>query len=76
MTTTATFTETYTIMQRISDAYASWLGMREQRRAVRELRSVGNRTLKDIGMDRSEAMSVVYGASAGRRHRFTAETNS
>lgn len=76
MTTTTTFTETYTIMQRITDAYAAWLGMREQRKAVRELQSVCQRTLKDIGIDRSEAMSVVYGAPNGRRRSFKATTNS
>jgi len=52
---------------------ARWLDDFEQRRRRRqqleELRRVDPRTLRDIGLDRSELMSVTYGGSAGRVRR-------
>lgn len=43
---------------------------RRRRRAVAELESVDPRILKDIGIDRTEATSIVYGNPRGRRRRY------
>ncbi|MFZ1197299.1 MAG: DUF1127 domain-containing protein [Pseudolabrys sp.] len=44
---------------------------RLRRRAIAELRSVDARTLKDLGIDRTELTSIVYGNPNGRRRRYT-----
>ena len=44
-----------------------WTG-RTQRATVLMLQSLDSRTLKDIGIDRSEIESVVYGRPDDRRH--------
>src|SRR5262245_55163967 len=44
-----------------------YLEHRKKRRALAELRSVDPRTLKDMGIDRSEVTSIVYGLQNGRR---------
>jgi uncharacterized protein YjiS (DUF1127 family) len=44
-----------------------YLEHRRKRRALAELRSVDPRTLKDMGIDRSELTSIVYGNPKGRR---------
>ena len=44
-------------------AYALW---RERSRTVRELRALDDRTLRDIGVNRSEIEWVVYGGDATR----------
>ena len=44
-------------------AYALW---RERSSAVRELRALDDRTLRDIGVNRSEIEWVVYGSDATR----------
>src|SRR5262247_2382493 len=44
-----------------------YLEHRRKRRALAELRSVDPRTLKDMGIDRSEVTSIVYGPPKGRR---------
>ena len=51
-----------------------YLEHRRKRRALAELRSVDPRTLKDMGIDRSEVTSIVYGSPEGRR-RGCAENN-
>src|SRR5215475_9446163 len=51
-----------------------YLEHRRKRRALAELRSVDPRTLKDMGIDRSEVTSIVYGNPNGRR-RSCAENN-
>jgi uncharacterized protein YjiS (DUF1127 family) len=40
---------------------------RKKRRVLAELKSVDPRTLKDMGIDRSEVTSLVYGNPEGRR---------
>ncbi len=42
---------------------------REQKRWIRELREVNDRTLNDIGIDRSEIVSMVLHGRSGRRSR-------
>jgi uncharacterized protein YjiS (DUF1127 family) len=42
---------------------------RKKRRALAELTSVEPKTLKDIGIDRSELTSLVHGNPEGRRRR-------
>ena len=51
-----------------------YLEHRKKRRALAELRSVDPRTLKDMGIDRSEVTSIVYGPPNGRRRNY-AENN-
>jgi len=41
-----------------------WLEHRQQRRVLAQLRAVHPRILRDIGIDRSELASVVYGDPA------------
>jgi uncharacterized protein YjiS (DUF1127 family) len=48
-----------------------YLDHRKKRRALAELRSVDSRTLKDMGIDRSELTSIVYGPPNGRRRNCT-----
>jgi uncharacterized protein YjiS (DUF1127 family) len=47
------------------------LEYRKKRRALAELRSLDPRTLKDMGIDRSEVISIVYGDANGRRRPCT-----
>jgi uncharacterized protein YjiS (DUF1127 family) len=42
---------------------------RRQAQTVRRLRALGHRDLKDIGIGRSEILSVVYAANDGERRR-------
>jgi uncharacterized protein YjiS (DUF1127 family) len=63
--------------QELGAVLARWFDDFEQRRRRRrqyeELRRVHPGTLRDIGLDRSELMSVTYGGSAGRARRGPAE---
>ena len=42
---------------------------RRKRRTFHALMNLDNRTLKDIGLDRSEIMSISYGDLSGRSRR-------
>lgn len=53
---------------RIERAWATYWSGRAQRATVLMLQSLDGRTLKDIGVDRSEIKSVVYGRPDDRRH--------
>jgi uncharacterized protein YjiS (DUF1127 family) len=59
------------VPQRVSDAVKrAWIGYwthRARRATVFVLHTLDDRTLKDIGMDRSEIESVVYSQPRGRR---------
>jgi uncharacterized protein YjiS (DUF1127 family) len=46
-----------------------YLEHRQRRRALAQLKSVDPRTLRDMGIDRSELTSIVYGDPRGRRRR-------
>jgi uncharacterized protein YjiS (DUF1127 family) len=48
-----------------------YLGYRKQRRALAQLKSVDPRILRDMGIDRSEVTSIVYGDPKGRRRSCT-----
>ena len=53
---------TMTAMERIARIY-------QRRRAIRHLRSLSDHCLKDIGIDRSEIVSMVYGTGRDRSRR-------
>src|SRR5262245_42955918 len=53
-------------------AYSLW---RERKAAVRELRALDDRTLRDIGVNRSEIEWVVYGQDATRLRDASIATN-
>ena len=50
--------------------YRARRNRRLARRAMGELRALNNHTLKDIGMHRSEVISVVCADPTGRRRRY------
>ena len=49
------------LSERVAAAFARWVEVRSRRRAELAMRSLDAHTLKDIGIDRSEIGSVVYG---------------
>lgn len=54
----------------VQHALRAWLRERQRRRAIHELQALSDRALADIGIDRSEIDSVVYGPARDRaRHR-------
>ena len=55
---------------RIRSWFERYAERRCKRRAVAHLRAVNPRTLKDIGIDRSEASSIIYGGRRGRRRFY------
>ena len=52
----------YFIVRGFEQLVASYLERRKRRGQIAELRSLGPGVLKDLGMDRSEISSVIYGA--------------
>jgi uncharacterized protein YjiS (DUF1127 family) len=63
----------FALGSRICHAIGSWwlgyLGWRRRRASVRLLQSLSDRTLHDIGINRSEIESVVHSATDNRRQR-------
>ena len=61
------------VFDRLAALANSYLRAREERRraleTVRCLAALSNRELKDIGVNRSEILSLAYGPSDGRRVR-------
>lgn len=57
----------HTICARIGRAWAAYWSGRARRATVVMLQSLDGRTLKDIGIDRSEIESVIYGQPDDRR---------
>jgi uncharacterized protein YjiS (DUF1127 family) len=61
-------------MQSLASTLKSWWDaywmMRAQRTTVMMLRALDDRSLHDIGVDRSEIDSVVYGKPGDRRLRY------
>ncbi len=49
------------LSERMSSAIARWVEIRSRRRAEIAMGSLDAHTLKDIGIDRSEIRSVLYG---------------
>jgi uncharacterized protein YjiS (DUF1127 family) len=56
-----------TVSVRIGRAWAAYWSGRARRATVLMLQSLDGRTLKDIGIDRSEIESVIYGQPDDRR---------
>ena len=48
----------------------SYIERRSKRLAVAHLKAINPRTLKDIGIDRSEASSIIHGGRQGRRRFY------
>lgn len=61
--------EQRSMTQRFADAWRKWRETREQRRAVFDLQHLDSRTLKDIGINRSEIYSIVHGDPKDRVRR-------
>ena len=53
------------------DAYGAVARWSEQRKSVRYLQTLSNHHLKDLGIDRSEIMSVVYGETQDRLRGYS-----
>ena len=56
-------------VRRAHGAVSEFGRARRQRRATERLRSLDDRTLKDIGLHRTEILSVIYGPADQRRIR-------
>jgi len=50
------------LIERMRVAYHAFLAHRSQQRTVRDLSSLEDHLLKDIGITRSEIMSIAYGS--------------
>ncbi|MEM7427359.1 MAG: hypothetical protein AAF441_14790 [Pseudomonadota bacterium] len=61
------------LSERVSAAFTRWVEDRSRRRAELAMRSLDRHTLKDIGLDRSEIGSVIYGDPRQRIMRCTPE---
>lgn len=57
------------MLQTIRTTWERWQRMRRKQRTVRILRGLSDRTLKDIGVDRSRIESIVHGCGEDRRMR-------
>jgi uncharacterized protein YjiS (DUF1127 family) len=62
------------ITSRLRDAWAAFLAYRIERETVRMLQSLDNRTLKDIGLHRSEIESLAHNPASERRIGIDAHT--
>jgi uncharacterized protein YjiS (DUF1127 family) len=58
---------THRLAGRLHDAWAAFLAYRIERETVRLLQSLDNRTLKDIGLHRSEIESLAHNPASERR---------
>ena len=65
---------THRLSGRLHDAWAAFLAYRAERETVRMLRSLDNRTLKDIGLHRSEIESLAHNPASERRIGVDART--
>jgi uncharacterized protein YjiS (DUF1127 family) len=54
----------------LKQAWAAYLSRHGRRATVLSLKSLDDHTLKDIGIDRSEIESVVYGEPEERLRRY------
>lgn len=61
------FTTTLGLIENATAAVRAHRTRRERRMAVRHLSELDDNILKDIGIARSEILSVVYGSPAERR---------
>ena len=57
----------HNVCERIERVWVAYWSGRARRAAVLVLHSLDGRTLKDIGIDRSEIESVIYGQPDDRR---------
>lgn len=53
-----------------------WHERRAQYMTIRELRKLNNRTLKDIGLNRSEINSVAFTSGRDRTGRFSVQSKT
>jgi uncharacterized protein YjiS (DUF1127 family) len=64
------------VLQLTQRAWAAYWAHRAERATVAMLRSLDDRALKDIGLDRSEIESVVYGGREDGRSTATDQARS
>ena len=54
----------------LRNSFRAWRLRRQKRRAVQQLRGLNNHALKDIGLHRSEIMSLVHTSGKDRRRCY------
>jgi len=64
------------LMATIKRLLRRYLENRNRRRSLAQLKSVDPRTLRDMGIDRSEVTSIVYGDPRERRRQCTEKQSS